>query len=83
MAPDLAVEILSKGNTKKEMARKLREYFGAGTRLVWYVDVKKQAVDAFTSPYDRAQLGVDDTLDGGDVVPGFRLPIRELFVENE
>src|SRR5437588_457742 len=42
-APDLAVEVLSKSNTKAEIARKLREYFASGTRLAWIVDPKKQA----------------------------------------
>jgi Uma2 family endonuclease len=40
-APDLAIEVLSKGNTKKEMDRKLHDYFSAGVKLVWYIDPKK------------------------------------------
>ena len=49
LAPDLVVEVLSKGNTRKEMARKLREYFKAGVRLVWYVDPGKRTVRVYTA----------------------------------
>ncbi len=44
IAPDLVVEVLSKGNTKAEMTRKVGEYFSAGVRLVWLVDIRKQTV---------------------------------------
>ena len=50
LAPDLAVEIISEGNTKKEMDEKLRDYFSAGARLVWYVYPKLRQVEVFTSP---------------------------------
>src|SRR3954454_9015048 len=43
LAPDLAVEVLSKGNTKAEMARKLREYFSVGVRLVWFIDARSRS----------------------------------------
>ena len=75
VVPDLAVEILSKGNTRKEMARKLGEYFRAGVRLVWYVAPKTRTVKVYTSPDQLAELGEADSLDGGDVLPGFSLPI--------
>ena len=59
VAPDLVVEVLSKGNTPKEMARKLREYFKAGVRLVWYVDPSKRTVTVYTAVdrFDRAPRG--------------------------
>ncbi len=78
-APDLAVEILSKGNTKREMERKLREYFFAGTRLVWLVDKDKRTVEVFTAPDHLVLLQEGQTLDGGDVLPGFSLPLKQLF----
>lgn len=77
--PDLAVEILSKGNTKKEMARKRREYFFAGTQLVWQVDKDKRTVEVFTAPDRSVLLTEEQTLDGGDVLPGFSLPVRQIF----
>jgi Uma2 family endonuclease len=79
LAPDLAVEVLSKDNTKAEMQRKLKEYFLAGTRLVWYVDPKKQTVRVFTAPDQSTLVGYEETLDGGSVLPGFSLPLRQLF----
>jgi Uma2 family endonuclease len=79
IAPDLAVEVLSKSNTKKEIARKLDEYFASGTRLAWIVDPKTQTVRVHTSPTESALLKGDAALDGGDVLPGFRLALAELF----
>ncbi len=79
IAPDLAVEILSKGNTKREMTRKLQEYFEAGTHLVWYVDPTARTIAVYTKIGDPTLLNVGDTLDGGKVLPGFSLPARELF----
>jgi Uma2 family endonuclease len=78
---DLAIEVLSKGNTRREMERKLRDYFAAGTRLVWFVDPRKRTVRVFTDPGHSTLLGERDTLDGGAVLPGFALPLRELFAK--
>jgi Uma2 family endonuclease len=83
VAPDLVVEVLSKGNTRREMARKLDEYFRAGVRLVWYVDPKRRTVRVYTSVDNLVILSEDQHLDGGDVLPGFTLSIREWFAEAE
>ncbi len=80
LAPDLAVEVLSGGNTEKEMERKIRDYFAAGVRLVWYVDVKNCAAEIFKSPDQREIVSARQALLGGAVLPGFRLPLGELFV---
>jgi Uma2 family endonuclease len=79
VVPDLAVEILSESNTKREMERKLRDYFEAGVRLVWLIDTKSETAQVFSSPSSGRKLGKDQSLDGVDVLPGFRLPLRELF----
>jgi Uma2 family endonuclease len=79
MPPDLAVEILSAGNTPGEMDRKLRDFFAAGVRLVWYVDPAPRAVRVYTSVTEVQVLGESDTLDGDVVLPGFQLSIREWF----
>jgi Uma2 family endonuclease len=79
LAPDLAVEILSEGNTAAEMERKLREYFAAGVRLVWYVYPDERVVRVYTSPTAFLALNENESLDGGAVLPGFRLSIREWF----
>jgi Uma2 family endonuclease len=78
--PDLAVEILSPSNTRGEMARKRKEYFLAGTGLVWQVNPRKRTVDVYTAPDEFTTLTQSDTLDGGDALPGFRLQIRDIFV---
>jgi Uma2 family endonuclease len=79
LAPDLAVEILSPSNTAAEMARKRREYFAAGTRLVWEVDPDARTVTVYTAPEQAEFRNGDQILDGGAVLPGFTLPIRQWF----
>ncbi len=81
--PDLAVEILSESNTGAEMERKLREYFAAGAKLVWYLDPADRSVRVYTAPDRMTRLDELQTLDGGDVLPGFALPIREWFARAE
>lgn len=78
-APDLAVEVISKGNTKAEMDRKLREYFDAGCKLVWYVYPKPRTVHVFTSVRKSVIQTEADTLEGGKLLPGFTLSIRKWF----
>jgi Uma2 family endonuclease len=77
--PDLAVEVLSPGNTVEEMERKLKEYFLAGTRLVWMIHPDTRTVRVYTSPDEWTVLEESDTLTGGDVLPGFALPLKQLF----
>lgn len=77
--PDLAVEIINEGNTPKEMALKLEDYFRAGVRLVWYIRPKTQTIEVHTSPASKRTLTVKDALDGGEVLPGFALPVKKLF----
>jgi Uma2 family endonuclease len=77
--PDLAVEVWSAANTVQEMERKLKEYFLAGTRLVWIVQPESRTVHVYTSPDDCTVLKESDTLTGGEVLPGFTLLLRQLF----
>jgi Uma2 family endonuclease len=79
LAPDLAVEVLSKSNTPAEMARKRAEYFRAGTRLVWMVDPDSRAVSVVTCEEEEIVLGETSELTGGNVLPGFALQIAKLF----
>jgi Uma2 family endonuclease len=79
LAPDLAVEVLSESNTPKEMDRKLQDYFAAGVLLVWYVDPEARTVEVFTAVDRSITLGEGQALDGGAVLPGFALPLAELF----
>ena len=82
LVPALAVEVLSPSNTKAEIDRKLKEYFFAGTRLVWVIDPRKQAARVYTSPENFKRVGSTGTLDGGSVLSGFRLPLAELFARS-
>jgi len=79
IAPDLAVEVLSDGNTASEMQQKLREYFAAGTTLVWYIDPKPRTARAYTAPDQWQDIPTDGVLTGGEVLPGFKLPLKKLF----
>jgi Uma2 family endonuclease len=81
VAPDLAIEVLSESNSEAEMRRKLQDYFAAGVRLVWYIDPRTRSATIYTSPQAFAVLGENDILTGGDVLPGFELPLRQLFAE--
>jgi Uma2 family endonuclease len=79
LAPDLAVEVLSEGNTKAEMARKVREYFEAGVTLVWLIDPKKRTARVFSTVEKSTLIRADQSLDGGTVLPGFVLRLSDLL----
>ena len=79
LVPDLAVEVISRSNTPKEMTEKLREYFEKGVRLVWYVRPRTRVVDVYTAPDRFTRLTASMQLDGGDVLPGFSVRVGELF----
>jgi Uma2 family endonuclease len=79
-APDLAVEVVS---PDEDIFKKAREYLGGGGRMVWAVYAEEQTVYVMRLD-DKGILtsvpyGIDDTLDGGDVLPGFTLAVREIF----
>jgi Uma2 family endonuclease len=81
-APDLAVEIISEGNTRAEIDTKRREFLAAGTKLVWVIDPIDRTVEVYADPSRPdvvTLLREAGTLDGGSVLPGFRLPLADLF----
>lgn len=78
-APDLAVEVLSPGDTYSEVNEKVEDWLGAGARAVWIVDPRRRAVSIYRSMTDATSLSEGDELDGGDVVPGFRCKVSEIF----
>jgi Uma2 family endonuclease len=79
IVPDLAVEVLSRSNTKKEMARKRKEYFVGGCQLVWEINPVRKTVRVYTAPHQSKLIRETGTLDGGDVLPGFKLSVARLF----
>jgi Uma2 family endonuclease len=81
IVPDLAVEVLSISNTPKEIAQRIADFFRAGTRLFWVIDPKTATAEVYTSPTERQHLGKNGVLDGGDVLPGFKLSLSKLFAK--
>lgn len=81
--PDIAIEVLSPSNTRREMAIKLDEYAAAGVPLVWYVDPDAKEVTVYPKGKERGKkvLGLDAVLDGGSVLPGFTLPVATIFAK--
>lgn len=79
VAPELIVEILSPGDRWTDVNDKLTEYFAIGVQIVWVADPRQQRVHVYRSLTELEVLTVDDTLTGGDVLPGFSAPVAELF----
>jgi Uma2 family endonuclease len=78
-APDLAVEVISPSDTYADVQEKVFDWLEAGTRMVILVMPRKRAVTVYRSLTDMIMLTEHDTLDGGEVVPGWKIPVRELF----
>jgi Uma2 family endonuclease len=77
-APDLAAEVVSPGDSRREVEEKVRDYLEAGTRLVWVIDLRRRTVTVHRPGAEPDILGPDDHLDGGDLLPGFSLPVSRL-----
>lgn len=77
-APDLAVEVISPNDTYSDVDAKVNEYIAAGALMVIVINPRNQTATV-TTPKGVKRLTIDDTLDGGDVLPGWTLPMRELF----
>jgi Uma2 family endonuclease len=81
VVPDLAIEVLSGSNTPREMERKRGEYFSQGVSVVWEIDPETRTATVYKADGTVIELTESDRLDGGDVLPGFSLELRELFAE--
>jgi Uma2 family endonuclease len=81
VAPDLAIECVSPTDLGEELIEKLEDYYQAGVRLVWVVYPRRRCVYVYESLTQIKVLGLGDELDGGSVLPGFRLPLATLFEE--
>jgi Uma2 family endonuclease len=79
LAPDFVAEILSPSNTAEEVAEKVLIHLRAGVRLLWIVDPKHETVTVHWPDRTARIFVVGETLDGGDVLPGFSLPVAEVF----
>jgi Uma2 family endonuclease len=78
-APDLAVEVLSPSDRFLDVMLKMDEYLQAGTRLVWVLDPYGRTAGVFRADGTRTLMGEDGVLDGEDLLPGFRIPLRDLL----
>jgi len=81
LVPDLAVEVLSEGNTYAEMARKRREYFHAGVRQVWMTDIEERTVAVYSEFTKYELFDQTQSLSGGDILPGLEISLTALFGE--
>lgn len=77
--PDLAVEVLSPSNRAGKVRAKVSDYLGAGCPLVWVIDPKQRTVTVYEPPSEARVVAEQDSLDGGAVLPGLRLPVPQLF----
>jgi Uma2 family endonuclease len=83
VVPDLAVEVVSEHNSANEIQAKIQDYFRCGVRLVWVVYPMQAQVFVYDSPTRIAVAQRGDSLDGGEVLPGFRLPLDALFATDD
>lgn len=81
IVPDLAVEVISTGNTRSEMARKCREYFRAGVSEVWMVDTRERTVAVYSSVTEYRIFNEDQIVSGGELLSGLEISLAELFGE--
>lgn len=79
VVPDLVIEVLSPGDRQAEISTKIERYLQAGVSLIWLVDPLARTVMAYSPGRDPLKISVDGELDGDDVLPGFRLPVRDIF----
>ena len=79
--PDLAVEVVSPNDLASEVAGKVELYLSSGVRLVWVIYPDRRIVHVYRPGGPDSRLSGDDILDGEDVVPGFRVPITDLWAE--
>jgi Uma2 family endonuclease len=78
-APDLAIEVISPGDSYTEVQEKVMEWLDAGCRMVVTIDPRRRILTVYRSRHDIEILTEEDTLSGGDVVEGWQLPLSELF----
>jgi Uma2 family endonuclease len=78
-APDLAVEVMSPSDRRSDVNEKISQYLRLGVKVVWFVEPSPRRVTIFRPGESPRILGETDTLDGGDVLPGFRYPLSRLF----
>ena len=79
-APDLAVEVVSPSDTATYLDSKVQDYLGHGAQRVWVVYPDTQSVVVYRPDGTGHRYGADDTLSDEELLPGFSLPLKELFI---
>ena len=81
LVPELVVEVLSSSNTQAEMNIKIREYFSAGVRRVWIIDIETRTAMDFRAADQPTMIDEYGSLDADTVLPGFTFSLSEMFAE--
>lgn len=79
MVPDLAIEVISQSDMMTAVVRKVHDYFKAGVTRVWVIYPDQAEIYIYSTPQQVQVVGIGQELDGGDLLPGFRLPVAVLF----
>ncbi len=82
-APELAVEVISPSDRPTKVHNKAKEYLHYGSKMVWILDPEDKTIEIYT-PVDAENvnirtLNINGTLDGGDVLPGFKVAVKDIF----
>lgn len=80
-APDLAVEVLSPSDSYAEMEAKVYDWLDAGAQMVWIVNPKTRSITTYDAKGEVRVFRAKDTLDGAEVLPGWRITVGEVFPE--
>jgi Uma2 family endonuclease len=83
IVPDAVLEVRSPGDNRREVLEKVQRWLAAGVRIVWELDPDTQVMIVYRPGQEPRTLGIEDAIDGEEVLPGFSLPMRRLFAEEE
>jgi Uma2 family endonuclease len=83
IVPDAVLEVRSPSDNRREVEEKIQRWLNAGVRIVWELNPKTQVMTIYRPGEEPRRLGIDDTLTGEDVLPGFTLPLRLLFESDD
>jgi Uma2 family endonuclease len=77
--PDLVIEVLSPTNTMSEMFDRFTDYFSAGAKLIWLIEPEQRFAQVYLPDFSSTKVAENESLVGGDLLPGFRLPLAEIL----
>lgn len=77
--PDLVIEVLSPSNTMGDMFDRFNDYFSAGTKMIWLIDPERRFAQVYYPNFSSIKVSEEDHLDGEQILPGFKLPLKEIL----